>query len=147
VFVAHAKALEIGNAKYPIKRVITKTFTIPRGNLDFSQENVFAGKIPTRLVIGMVDNDSYNGQYDKNPFNFKNYDLTQIKIFLDGQQQLIRPIEPNFDTNQTIMAYMSLYAGTGKLRRDEGNDITREDFGNGYSLYCFDLTPDLAEDD
>ena len=76
VFVAHAKALEIGNAKYPIKRVITKTFTIPRGNLDFSQENVFAGQIPTRLVIGMVDNDSYNGQYDKNPFNFKNYDLT-----------------------------------------------------------------------
>ena len=147
VFVAHAKALEIGNAKYPIKRVITKTFTIPRGNLDFSQENVFAGQIPTRLVIGMVDNDSYNGQYDKNPFNFKNYNLTQIKVFLDGQQQMIRPIEPNFATNQTIMAYMSLYAGTGKLQRDEGNDITREDYKNGYSLYCFDLTPDLAEDD
>jgi hypothetical protein len=147
VFVAHAKALEIGNAKYPIKRVITKTFTIPRGNLDFSQENVFAGQLPTRLVIGMVDNESYNGHYERNPFNFKNYDLNQIKVYLDGQQQLIRPIEPNFGAGQTIMAYMSLYAGTGKQQRDEGNDISREDFARGYSLYCFDLTPDLAEDD
>ena len=41
VFVAHAKALEIGHAKYPIKRVVCKTFTIPRGNLDFTLENLF----------------------------------------------------------------------------------------------------------
>ena len=58
VFVAHAKALEVGNAKYPIRRVICKTFTVPRGNLDFSQENLFAGQLPTRLVIGCVDNDA-----------------------------------------------------------------------------------------
>lgn len=147
VFVAHAKALEVGNAKYPIRRVVTKTFTIPRGNLDFSQENVFAGQLPTRLVIGMVDNDSFNGAYDKNPYNFKNYNLNQIKIFLDGQQQHIRPLEPNFTANQTIKSYMSLFSGTGKNQKDEGNDITREDYGNGYSLYCFDLTPDLAEND
>ena len=85
VFVAHAKALEIGHAKYPIKRVVCKTFTIPRGNLDFTQENLFSGQLPSRLVIGMVDNDAYNGSYEKNPFNFKNYNLTQIKVFLDGQ--------------------------------------------------------------
>jgi hypothetical protein len=36
VFVAHAKALEQGNAKYPIRRVVCKTFTVPRGNLDFT---------------------------------------------------------------------------------------------------------------
>ena len=42
---------------------------------------------------------------------------------------------------------MSLFAGSGKLQKDEGNDITREDYAGGYSLYCFDLTPDLAEDD
>src|SRR6267154_215520 len=146
VFIAHAKALEVGNAKYPIRRVICKTFTIPRGNLDFSQENLFSGQLPSRLVTGMVDNDSYNGIYDKNPFNFKHYSLTQIKVFLDGQNQHVRPIEPNFTTNQTIMGYMSLFNGTGKQQKDEGNDITREDYANGYTLYGFDLTPDFSED-
>jgi len=43
VFVTHAKALEHENAKYPVRRVICKTFTVPRGNLDFSQENLFSG--------------------------------------------------------------------------------------------------------
>src|SRR6267154_1102871 len=147
VYVAHAKALEVGNAKYPIRRVVCKTFTIPRGHLDFTQENVFNGQIPTRLVIGMVDNDSYNGLYDKNPFNFKHYSLTQMKVFLDGQPQFIRPIEANFTTNQTIMGYISLFSGTGKQNKDEGNDISREDYAVGYTLYGFDLKADLSEDD
>lgn len=145
VFVAHAKALEQGNAKYPIRRVVCKTFTVPRGNMDFSQENLFAGQLPTRLVIGCVDNDSFNGAYDKNPFNFKHYNLSQIKVYLDGQQQHIKPLEPNFPNNQYIAAYMSLFTGTGKQMKDEGNDLDRTDYPGGYTLYAFDLTPDLAE--
>jgi len=147
VFVAHAKALELGNAKYPIRRVICKTFTIPRGNLDFSQENLFSGQLPTRLVLGMVDNDSFNGVFGKNPYNFKNYNLTQLKLYMDGQQQHIKPLEPNFGDHQYIASYMSLFSGTGKQQKDEGNDITRTDYPAGYTLYAFDLTPDLAEHD
>jgi hypothetical protein len=98
------------------------------------------------VVIGYVDNDAYNSTYAKNPFNFKHYNLTQIKVFLDGQQQHIKSLEPNFVTNQTIRAYMSLFSGTGKPQRGEGNDIAREDYSGGYTLYAFDLTPDLAEE-
>jgi len=147
VFLAHAKALERGNAKFPIRRVICKTFTVPRHNLDFSQESLFSGQLPTRLVIACVDNDAFNGNYEKNPFNFKHYDLTQLKIYLDGQQQThIKPVEPNFAEHQYIGAYMSLFSGTGKLQKDEGNDIERNDFPGGYAIYAFDLTPDLAEE-
>ena len=145
IFVAHAKALEMGNAKYPIRRAICKTFTVPRGNLDANQENLFSGQLPTRIVIGCVDNNSFNGAFHKNPFNFKHFNLTQLKIYLDGQQQSLKPIEPNFATNKYIMAYSTLFSGTGKLQKDEGIDITRMDYSNGYTLYAFDLTPDLAE--
>ena len=41
---------------------------------------------------------------------------------------------------------MSLFSGTGKENRGEGNDIAREDYPNGYALYEFDLSPDLAEE-
>jgi hypothetical protein len=145
VFLAHAKALELGNLKFPIRRAICKTFTIPRGNLDATQESLFTGQIPTRLVIGCVDNDSFNGSYTKNPFNFKHMNLSQIKVFLDGQQQSVKPLEINFTNGQYINAYASLFMGTGKWMRDEGNQIAREDFAGGYALYAFDLTPDLAE--
>ena len=145
VFIGHAKALEVSNARYPIKRVICKTFTIPTGNLDYSQENLFTGQLPCRLVMGCVDNDAFNGLFAKNPFNFKHFNLTQLKLYLDGQQHHIKPLEPNYAAKQYIGAYMSLFSGTGKLQKDEGNDISREDYSGGYALYAFDLTPDLSE--
>ena len=42
---------------------------------------------------------------------------------------------------------MSLFSGTNKINRDEGNYISREDYARGYSLYVYDLSPDLAEND
>ena len=147
VFVAHAKALELGNAKFPMHRAVCKTFTVPRGNLDCSHENLFSGQLPTRLVIGCVDNDAFNGSYEKNPFNFKHYNLSQIKVYLDGQQQSIRPLEPDFRNNQFISSYMTLFSGTGKQYMDEGNQIHRDEYAKGYTLYAYDLTPDLGEDD
>ena len=42
---------------------------------------------------------------------------------------------------------MSLFSGTGKENRDEGNGISRTDFGNGYALYAFDLSADLSENE
>ena len=52
VFLAHAKALEYGNAKYSIQRIESKTFSGPAQSLDVTQENVLLGQIPTRIVIG-----------------------------------------------------------------------------------------------
>ena len=97
-------------------------------------------------MIGCLDNDAFNGRYAKNPYNFKNYDLNQLKVYLDGQQHSLIPIEPNFDTNNYITAYANLFTGTGKLMKDERTDIRREDFASGYALYAFDLTADLAEE-
>ena len=42
---------------------------------------------------------------------------------------------------------MTLFSGTGKENRNEGNGIERTDYNNGYALYAFDLTPDLSDDD
>jgi hypothetical protein len=147
VFVAHAKALEHGNAKYPLNHVVCKTFTISQGNLDFSQENLFTGQLPVRLICGIVDNDAFNGAWNKNPFNFKNYNLTQLKLYVDGQSQFARPIEPDYDNKNFIQAYLTLFEGTGKLNKDEAIDIDREEYARGFTLYAFDLTPDLAEAD
>ena len=43
-----------------------------------------------------------------------------------------------------IEAYLTMFSGTGKLFYNAGNDISRDDFGNGYALYAADLTPDMC---
>jgi len=148
VFLAHAKTLERGTAKYPIRRVVCKSFAVPQNYRDVSHEKLFSGQLPSRVVIGLVTNQAFNGHAGSNPFNFQHFNMNEIALYLDGQQQhAIRPIQPDYEHELYIRAYNSLFAGTGKLCKDEGLFISREDFGNGYALYAFDLSADLGEDD
>jgi hypothetical protein len=147
VYLAHAKTLELGLAKYRIRRVICKAFTIPAGYLDVSQEKFFSGQLPSRLIIGCVDNRAFNGDAARNPFNFQHLSLSELAVYLDGQQHGIKPLSLDFTNNQYITSFMSLFNGTGKENRDEGNDIDRSAFADGYALYAFDLSPDLSEND
>lgn len=147
VYVAHAKTLENGMAKYPIKRVICKTATVPAGVSDHIISKLFSGQLPTRMIIGCVDNRAYNGEYAMNPFDFQHFSASEIKVYLDGQPHGINPLKLNYANGHYVNAYMNLFAGTGKENQDEGNDIDRSEFDKGYALYVFDLTPDLSERD
>jgi hypothetical protein len=35
-----------------------KVDTVPRGNMNYVQDNMFLGQLPKRLVIGCVDSDA-----------------------------------------------------------------------------------------
>ena len=62
-FLAHAKTLEDGTAKYPIRRVVCKTFAVPQNYLDVTHEKLFFGQLPTRIVVGLVNNQAFNGDH------------------------------------------------------------------------------------
>jgi hypothetical protein len=147
VFIEQAKAFEVGNAKYPIRRVVCKSYSVSTGMRDNIHEGLFTGQIPSRIVIGMVENEAFNGSYRRNPFNFKHYNLSSIKIYVDGQPHSnIKTIECDFETHNSMSGYLSLFTGSGKYRRDEGLDIDREEYENGYTLFAYDLSPDLSEE-
>ncbi len=122
VVLAHAKTLQTTSAKYPMRRVEVKTFSIPQGNQSFTRENLFLGQIPKRLVIGFVDNSSFNGNYNKNPFNFKHYGLNFLGLYVDNEQTPGRPLQPKFSgkNDAFILAYQSLFSGTNTLYEDTG---------------------------
>jgi hypothetical protein len=127
--------------------VICKTFTIPAGYLDVSHEKLFSGKLPVRLVVGLIDNRAADGNRERNPFNFKHFSQTEIGIYLDGQLHGLKPLKLDYAAGRYIAAYAGLFSSTNKINRDEGNDISWSDYANGYALYAYDLTPDLAEND
>ena len=57
VFLAYAKTLENGTAKYPIRRVV---FAVPQNYLDVTHEKLFSGQLPTRIVVGLVNNQAFS---------------------------------------------------------------------------------------
>ena len=56
-----------------------------------------------------------------------------------------RPLQPNFSKDEPLYveAYHTLFSGTGIHFLNEGNSISKDDYANGYTLFAFDLTPDL----
>ena len=145
VALAHIKALQVSNAKYPIRRIQTKVFSVPRGNMSCNQENVFLGQLPKRIVIGCVNNTAFNGVIEENPFDFKNYNISFLAVYVNGEQIPCKPLQPKFEQQHYIRAYNSLFTGSNQHFKDTGNAISRTDYPNGYTLFVFDLSPDLSD--
>ena len=143
-FLGIATALEHTPALYPIPRVECKVMSISAGQMGFSPDDVFLGSIPKRIVIGFVENTAFNGSFKKNPFNFQHFKATEVGVYVNGESCPMKALQLNFDQNLYLAGYMSLFSGTGTLFHNQGNQITREDYPKGYTLFAFDLTPDLS---
>jgi hypothetical protein len=63
--MGHVKALEKTSCKYPVRRAEVKVDTVPTGNMNYVQDNMFLGQLPKRLVIACVDSDALTGLLGK----------------------------------------------------------------------------------
>ena len=141
-------------AIYPVRRVACKALTIPANLPNIRLDNIFSGLVPTSFVFGLVDSNAYTGDYSKNPFNFKNYDISTITLSVNGEEIPFKQLRLKFPnpsdseskkkTVDFIQAYNTLFSGTGKMFSNMGLDITRDDYPQGFTLFAFDLTPDMC---
>ncbi|XP_064598004.1 uncharacterized protein F54H12.2-like [Liolophura sinensis] len=143
VQLGHLKALAQTPAKYPIRRVPTKWFSVPKDHTLIKGENIFLHNLPTRLVVGCVSNSAFDGSYAKNPFHFQHFYTNFVALHVGGRQIPAKPLTPDFETGNFVRTCMNLFANTRKVFHDEGNYILRTAFAKGHMLFCFDLTPNL----
>ena len=76
--------------------------------------------------------------------HFQHYDIDFIAVYWDGKQVPSKPFCPDFDNGLYARSYASLFTGTGMMNTDQGNGISRIDYANGFTLFCFDMTSDLS---
>ena len=145
ISVAHELALKKGPTVYPIRQVECKSFIVAGGNPSL-RKDVFNGLLPKTFVFGLVDSDAFNDAYKKIPFNFKNCTVSYLGISVNSQEIPFRPLKLSYAaaTPKFIEAYATLFSRTGKINYDVGNDISREDYPNGYTFYALDLMPDMC---
>ncbi len=146
VSMAHELALKKMAAIYPIRRVECKTFVMPANIPNVRKDNIFTGNIPKTFVFGLIDAKGFSGDYKKNPYNFQNYKVTTVTLTVNGEELPFKQLTLNYEDNKEnfIQAYNTLFSGTGKMNYNTGLDISREDYPKGYTLYAFDLTPDMC---
>ena len=142
--VTPSVGLQLSNAivKYPLRTVSTHLKTLTNGVLTESFNNIFnSGIVPERLIIGLIPNKAYNGDYSLNPFNFGHFALKNIKLTVNNAEIPETAIDLS-DPGERIKGYNTLFAGDGTMHRGPGNDINRLEWDKGYGLFIYDLTPD-----
>jgi hypothetical protein len=141
----HEKQLTVANALYPLQHTRMLSYSIPTGTQHYIKDGLFRGMLPKLVIFGMVDNTALNGEIGSNPFEFKHNNVNNIALYRDGITTPFRPLTPNFSNKQCVREYIAgLVQGLQLYNRDDSIDISLEDYAaNGYTLFAFNLTPDL----
>ena len=145
ILKSHARTLNDKPAIYPFNRTDVKTFAVPKGQYNVNLDDIFQGKIPNRLVLGMVSADAYAGDLTKNPFNFKHYNFDFMCLYANGQSVPAKALQPKFSSNTFIEAYQTLFSGMNIDGKDAGITCSRNDYPKGYTLVVFDLSSEVVD--
>lgn len=138
-------------ALYPIVRVDVRNFQIGSGLTAFSEDNVFTGQLPRRLLIVLVRDDAFTGSYHKSPFNtFSTGKMNYLSLTVGGRQIPNQPMTPSIDLGEKSSyndEYMWFQAGLGKLFENDDIGLTPAAWASyGRCIYAFDTQPHLPDD-
>ena len=138
VKTAQKKALMISPIKYPIKSTRLFVFKIDDKTIGRSEIFSLGSYIPNKVIIGILENENYNGSFKTNPFQFESHDIKKLNLCIDGYNN---EININNNKDDSIEGYHSLCESLNFYGSDKSS-ITHEEYKNGNYLFAFNLNPD-----
>lgn len=137
----HEKLLITRPFKYPLRRISMRHFVRSGGLTDISEQNLYTGFLPRRVVVGVVSSDRFNDNITKNPLFFDHHKITNINLKVNGQS-VFPEIEADFENDLFSQPYTSFLKGCNLLFAPHKNAITPSMFKDGNALFVFNLALD-----
>lgn len=139
VILAHDRALRKAPALYPYLDSEFKSYSIGKGLYNFSADNLYLGRVPSKMMIMIIPSAAYSGDYTRNPLQLMNANVSYMSVKVDNQEMPSKALEPNFDSGNYTDAYVSMFTTLNFYGRNEGNSISLADYSRGYAIFAFDL--------
>ena len=129
--------------RLPIDRSLLKTYTVTKGTSDLSEYNIITGKhLPEQVIVAIVDEDAHRGVIGKNPFHFRNYDLSEASLVVNGVHEPQEMYKLNETVGDKVDMYANFLENTGISTDDREFGITMEDYYGGSFMLVWDRTQD-----
>jgi len=141
---AHAQALRISKAIYPVKRPYIKPISISSGQSSFNIDNAILGQIPNKIIIGFVTDKAYSGSNTHDPLRFQNFQLTYLALNLNGDMLPKLPYQPDFEHDNYIREYHDLLLNLSYNSLDSPPPIDFKNYKTGRCLYAWNLNSDFS---
>ena len=72
--------------KYPVVSDQIRTFSFNGATTVWMEDNLFLGRVPQRMIVGILDSTAFNGTKEKYPFAFQSKGVTSIRQFIEGEE-------------------------------------------------------------
>ena len=130
-----------GVQKYLCAKTVVKRFILPSGLTTYNAE-IFNGPLPRTIVLAQVLTSAANGNYSKNPFNIRHFDVNRVSLRINGQSLPSDGYTPDFENNLYAREYTELFVNTGTWRSDRGASVSFDRFKKGSTFFVWDTTND-----
>jgi hypothetical protein len=138
----HAAKIQNDVALMPMNKCVIKQYPIAAGMAAAPISNIFLGMLPKNLIIGMVEQSAYTGDYHKNPFFFRNMDCNYASLRVNGVLTPAEPYTPDFDHHLYIREFREFYDNIGISHSDLNCHVSKKLYRSGATFFAFDLSPD-----
>jgi hypothetical protein len=127
-------------ALYPVNRVVIDHKSLKSGDKEFTFEHLFHGVVPKYMVMLLASHGSFYGDYLKNPYNFKHYNLCNVTLRKDREVFPYDEFKPNFKGKSAEREYISLLESNNIFGKDVALPISYEEYLDGYTHLQFNLS-------
>ena len=128
----------MNNALYPTQRSVINTFRVDKGYESARRNsNLFAGQIPDKIYLCMVQTEAYDGSRDTKPFYFQQFNVNHIAYLLNNRSIPSQPLKLYFKTKNYVVCYSTLFRG-GK-----SSNISYEEFRKGAAIFEIYIAAEL----
>ena len=142
---AHAKALQITKAKYPIKRTEVKLINLNSGQSSFVLDNVWMGQMPSKLIFALVEHDAASGNLKSNALGFKNNGLNYLAVHINGDMYPTKAYQPDFENDNYEREYFEFFNNLGYTLSSTTPMIPFKAFKESFCLYVFNFNADFDQ--
>ncbi|CAH3046076.1 unnamed protein product, partial [Porites lobata] len=135
--------------KYPVVRSEIRTFSFDGKSTRWEQDNFFVGRVPDRVVLGLVKSKNYNGDLTCYPFAYEKFGVTRVRQSVDGEEYPYRSLEMAGNTQaEDLLGYNRFLTPIGAHKQHKPTMILPSDWGQGKNctLYVFNNVPGDADD-
>ena len=112
----------------PTMRSEIRTFNMQGNQQRYECNILFQGRIPNRVIVGLVLLEVFNGNVAHDPFCFQKFSVSNIRQLVRGEEYPYETLElVHNNSTQDLRGYYRFLQATGCLCKHQGNMVRRED--------------------
>ena len=140
VYVRLQKERQLGKkiVRYPVVRSEIRTFSFDGRTTQWEQDNVFVGRFPDRVIVGLLHSNAFNGDLQRYPFAFEKFGVTQVRQSLNGEEYPYRTLElTGNQAYEDLLGYDRFLQAMGSYNEDKIPMLLPSDWGQGKNCTLF----------